>query len=289
MRPVLLFLIVFSFACGNAPAERNAAATFLEADAEGDAARQQDAERSSAIQVGAEQGSAIPAAAARRDSFTIAYLMGKFDPSAHPDFVKVDIAHADRDGHYLRRDTYEAFNLMYQAALKDGVKLKIISAARNFNRQKEIWEAKWNGSRQVDGADISKTIPEPVQRALKILEFSSMPGSSRHHWGTDIDLNALSDAYFLKGEGMKIFEWLSAHAHEYGFCRPYTAKGPDRPNGYFEEKWHWSYQPVAKQLTDLARTHLRDEMIEGFKGAETAQRIGVVQNYVLGVSGDCLR
>ncbi|MBX2926196.1 MAG: M15 family metallopeptidase [Saprospiraceae bacterium] len=226
---------------------------------------------------------------ARRDSFTLAYLMGKFDPATHPDFVPVALEHADREGHYLRHDTYAAFKRMYAAALQDGVRLRIISAARNFDRQKGIWDAKWNGSRPVDGEDISKTVPDPIQRALKILEYSSMPGSSRHHWGTDIDLNALTDAFFLKGEGMKIFEWLTAHAHEYGFCRPYSAKGPDRPNGYFEEKWHWSYAPVAKKLTDLARSELKDEMIEGFQGAETARRIGVVQNYVLGVSGDCLQ
>lgn len=223
----------------------------------------------------------------RQDSFTIAYLTGQFDPASHPDFTTIDIKYADRAGQYLRRDAYEAFQKMHAAAAADGVTLRIISAARNFNRQKEIWEAKWNGSRLVDGKNLAETMPDPAQRALKILEYSSMPGSSRHHWGTDIDLNALTDGYFRQGEGLKIFEWLTAHAHEYGFCRPYSAKGPERPNGYFEEKWHWSYQPVSGQLTELARTQLKDSMIRGFAGAETAGSIGVVQKYVLGVSKEC--
>ncbi|MBK8672515.1 MAG: D-alanyl-D-alanine carboxypeptidase family protein [Bacteroidetes bacterium] len=30
-----------------------------------------------------------------------------------------------------------------------------------------------------------------------------MPGSSRHHWGTEVDINALSNAYFSTGEGKK--------------------------------------------------------------------------------------
>lgn len=224
-----------------------------------------------------------------QDSFTIAYLTGKFDPAKHPDFTIIETKYANRAGQYMRRDAYEAFQKMHAAAAADGVTLRIVSAARNFDRQKEIWEAKWNGSRLVDGQNLSETIPDPVQRALKILEYSSMPGSSRHHWGTDIDLNALSDDYFLKGEGMKIYEWLTAHAHEYGYCRPYSAKGPGRPNGYEEEKWHWSYQPVSEKLTELARTQLKDNMIRGFAGAEAAGSIGIVQNYVLGVNPECTR
>lgn len=228
------------------------------------------------------------APAAHQDSFTIAYLMGQFDPASHPDFTLVEARYANREGHYLRKDVYEAFKKMHAAALQSGVQLQIVSATRPFKHQKEIWEAKWNGSRQVEGQDLSKTLPDPEARARKILEYSSMPGTSRHHWGTDIDLNALTDSYFQKGEGLKIFEWLSTHAYEYGFCRPYTAKGPERPNGYEEEKWHWSYQPVAKHLTEMARLRLHDEMITGFQGAETARRIGVVERYVLGVSKDCL-
>lgn len=224
-----------------------------------------------------------------QDTFTIAYLTGQFNPAAHPDFTVIETKYADRAGQYLRRDAYEAFKKMHAAAAAEGVALRIISATRNFSRQKEIWEAKWNGSRLVDGKNLAETMPDPAQRALKILEYSSMPGSSRHHWGTDMDLNALTDGYFLKGEGLKIYEWLTAHAHEYGFCQPYSARGPERPNGYFEEKWHWSYQPVSEKLTELARTQLKDSMIRGFAGAEVAGTIGVVQNYVLGVSKECTR
>ncbi|NJK84501.1 MAG: M15 family metallopeptidase [Saprospiraceae bacterium] len=47
------------------------------------------------------------------------------------------------------------------------------------------------------------TTPNPQERALKILKYSSMPGTSRHHWGTDIDLNSFSNSYFEQGEGKK--------------------------------------------------------------------------------------
>lgn len=221
------------------------------------------------------------------ETFSIEYLMGKFDPERHPDFVKVDKKYADDDQKLLRKDAYEAFLKMREAALKDGIELKILSATRNFNRQKTIWEAKWNGSRLVENQDLSKTIPNPEKRALKILEYSSMPGTSRHHWGTDIDLNSLEPAYFKSGTGKKIYAWLSENAATFGYCQPYSPKGEDRPFGYNEEQWHWSYMPVAKKLTDLAERSLKNEMISGFLGAETASGIDVVSKFVLGINPAC--
>ncbi|MEO5906149.1 MAG: hypothetical protein ABIQ11_05450, partial [Saprospiraceae bacterium] len=39
-------------------------------------------------------------------SLTLDYIMGHFDPTKHPDFEIVDIKYADREGLYLRKDTY---------------------------------------------------------------------------------------------------------------------------------------------------------------------------------------
>ena len=115
-----------------------------------------------------------------------------------------------------------------------------------------------------------------------------MPGTSRHHWGTDIDLNAFINEYFERGDGLKLYNWMVANAASYGFCQPYTQKGPKRPDGYNEEKWHWSYLPLAKKLSDQAKQELKDAMISGFDGAEAAQAIGVVEKYVLGINQACL-
>ncbi len=70
-----------------------------------------------------------------------------------------------------------------------------------------------------------------------------MPGTSRHHWGTDFDLNNLTNSYFSRGEGKVIYAWLKKNAGKYGFCQPYTA---GREEGYNEERWHWSYIPLAR-------------------------------------------
>ena len=216
------------------------------------------------------------------------YVTGKFDPAANDSFVRVDGRYTDGDPYLLHARTYAAFERMHAAALADGVRLRMVSATRNFARQKQIWEAKWNGQRLLEGREKADEVyPDPADRARAILRYSSMPGTSRHHWGTDVDLNALNNEYFDRGDGQKIYDWLSTHAADYGFCQPYTAKGEARPNGYEEERWHWSYLPLARQLTDYAATALRDEDIAGFAGAEAAPRIGVVENYVLGVNPAC--
>jgi len=221
--------------------------------------------------------------------FTIEYLMGQFDPAEHPDFVPVEKQYSDGDPYFLRKETYESFKKIWAAAKADGIDLKIISATRNFYRQKSIWEAKWTGARKIEnGTNASVKYPDPKTRALKILEYSSMPGTSRHHWGTDVDLNDLDNYTFEQGRGKAVYDWLVNNAATFGFCQPYSPKGSARRYGYNEEKWHWSYIPVARQLTELAKTRLKDEMIGGFKGAEAAPEIGVVEKYVLGINQDCM-
>ena len=222
-----------------------------------------------------------------RDDFSVDYLMGKFDPSTHKDFTSIKSTHASRGGMKLRIDTYESFQKMYNAALKDGVRLTIISATRPFAHQKRIWEAKWFGKRKVNGRMLPPVVKDEEKRARLILMYSSMPGTSRHHWGTDIDLNDLNNPYFEKGKGKKIYDWLVANAHEYGFCQVYSEQGPERPNGYLEEKWHWSYVPVARRLTEQYKAKITNTDITGFEGSNTAVAIDMVNNYVLGINPTC--
>lgn len=227
----------------------------------------------------------LPVKTGKEEVFTVDYIMGHFEPAKHPDFVIIDIKHADREGLYLRKDTYEAFKKMYEHALKDGIRLQIRSATRNFNYQKGIWEAKWTGEKLIEGGEnLAQTTPDPKDRALKILRYSSMPGTSRHHWGTDIDLNSFDNSWFEAGEGLNIYRWLAVHAEKYGFCQPYSA---GRSTGYLEERWHWTYMPVSAKLTSLAQKELRNEMINGFLGSEAAVMIDVVKNYVMGINEKC--
>lgn len=208
------------------------------------------------------------------------YLLGKFDQSVHPDFVAVGKPFTDRPSMYLRKEVFEAFVKMHEAAQKEGIALKILSSTRNFNQQKAIWEGKW--------AKNTGAFPNPESRARKILEYSSMPGSSRHHWGTDIDLNDLNNEAFMPGgPHERVYTWLEQHAGGFGFCQPYSPMGEGRTTGYYEERWHWSYMPTSGPLLQKAREHLKDTDFSGFKGSETAPQIGIVRHYILGVHPSC--
>ena len=214
------------------------------------------------------------------------YLMGKFDPAKDERFTKIPMQYAKKEM-YMRKKALESFEKMHAAAKADGINFTIVSATRPFNIQKSIWEAKWTGQRKVDGKLLSKEVKDPKARAIKILRWSSMPSTSRHHWGTDIDLNNLEPEYWNKGQGLKEYTWLQEHAHEYGFCQVYSEIGDDRPYGYQEEKWHWSYIPISKHLTEAYAQKIVDSDIEGFMGSESAPMIEVVKKYVLGINPKC--
>ncbi len=216
------------------------------------------------------------------------YLLGKFDPASQPAFSKLKDEHTQgiaRAG-YLRKETYEAFVKMSDAAKKEGVDLIIISATRNFESQKRIWENKWEGRTKVEGKNLT-TVKDPKERARLILLYSSMPGTSRHHWGTDMDLNSLENNFFESGDGLKIYQWLVAHAAEYGFCQPYTSKADAKRTGYEEEKWHWSYLPLSGKFLEEYKKNISYKDIKGFTGSTVAKNILVIRDYVEGVG--CVR
>jgi LAS superfamily LD-carboxypeptidase LdcB len=212
------------------------------------------------------------------------YLLGKFDPTTHPQFSKLSDQHAQGSakGAYLRKEAYDAFIKMSEAAKKEGVELIIISATRNFDSQKRIWEDKWEGRTLVEGKNLT-TVNDLKERARLILLYSSMPTTSLHHWGTDMDLNSLENSFFESGEGQKIYQWLTAHATEYGFCQPYTSKARGR-TGYEEEKWHWSYLPLSGEFLEVYKKQVRYSDIKGFAGSEVAKSLDVIRKYVDGVA-----
>jgi len=214
------------------------------------------------------------------------YVMGHFDPAQDDRFVEVDIAYADRAGLLLRVECYEAFVRMSKAAKEEGLDLQIRSATRNFDYQKRIWQKKWMGETILSDDTKASDIEDHKTRALKILLYSSMPGTSRHHWGTDIDLNSFDNRYFESGPGLNVYEWLTKNASSFGFCQPYTSKGRGR-SGYEEEKWHWSFVPLSNDLTEYCRRHMTNLDIEGFDGSHVAEDVDMITNYVLGIDVQC--
>ena len=217
------------------------------------------------------------------------YLLGEFDPSKMANFAVVPKIYSI-SGYmmYLRKETLDVFIKMEDAADKDGIELRIASATRNFSYQKNLWNNKWAGVTLVDGQNLAKTIPDGLSRFQKILEYSAVPGTSRHHWGTEIDLNAATPEYFETKEGEAVYTWLEKNAATYGFCQPYTLKGSNRSTGYNEEKWHWSYAPLSKTFVEEYKNLITNDDIKGFDGDEYVPNLNIIDDYVLGINPKCL-
>ena len=96
-----------------------------------------------------------------------------------------------RDGIGLTPACWAAFDALRADALAAGFELAIASGFRDFERQLAIFNAKASGSRPVhgeDGAELNVANLEDSARLAAILRFSALPGASRHHWGTDLDV-----------------------------------------------------------------------------------------------------
>ena len=159
----------------------------------------------------------------------------------------------------LEVNTYKAFKKMEAAAKRDGIYLKIVSAYRGFERQKLIWNNKYEKFTN----DFSL---EPEKAISEIIRFSTLPGTSRHHWGTDIDIidgnfpdeeNVLVSEKFEKdGLFYKVKNWLDNNSENFGFYLTYT--NDKNRKGFEFEPWHYSYKPVSvKYYRALIKTDLK--------------------------------
>lgn len=220
-----------------------------------------------------ENGSKVAQQDRMPDNISVEFVTGQFEFEEHPDFVRVADSLSDKEI-YLQKPTYETFLEMAAHAEEDGVELIVISGTRNFMVQKSIWERKWKNSEEETG----------LAKAREILLYSSMPMTSRHHWGTDIDLNNLNNSWFEEGEGKRVYDWLKAHANDYGFYQPYTDKSLNGRTGYEEERWHWTYMPLADHYLEFYNHNITNEDITGFEGSNLASEIDMVGNFVNGVS-----
>jgi len=211
------------------------------------------------------------------DTDEINHLLGKFDYKKDSSFIFVESKYASK-ALYLRKETYSKFIEMYDAAKKEGVSLTILSGTRNFYEQKDIWNRKW--------AEFSR-LGDSISIIKEILLYNSMPCTSRHHWGTDIDLIKVYNSYFDAGSGLKAYKWLNENASKYGFCQVYDDKKITKRTGYELEKWHWSYIPLSSKYLKRYNELINYSMINGFKGSDLAKKIDPIKLYVNGINKTC--
>ena len=160
----------------------------------------------------------------------------------------------------LEKNTFIAMEKMRKAALLDGVKIKVVSGFRDFERQKQIWNRKFKKFTTENNLSDLDAIKE-------IIRFSTIPGTSRHHWGTEIDVidedfknekNLLiSKKYEEGGIFEKLKKWMDNNSQKFGFYLTYDNN--INRKGFEYEPWHYSYLPESKRYL---KSFLKIDIVE---------------------------
>ena len=167
----------------------------------------------------------------------------------------------------LHRDVLEPFLALRAAAAGDGIDLRIVSGFRDFAAQLRIWNMKFSGERPL--YDAAGNLREhaslnAVELIDGILCWSALPGASRHHWGTEIDVldraampadyryRMLPDEYAAGGLFHNLSVWLDENMARFGFFQPYA----EYRGGVYPEPWHLSYAAVSTPALQLLTPEL---------------------------------
>ena len=141
-------------------------------------------------------------------------------------------------GNSIRKDVYDAFKEMFNAAKEEGLTLIVNSSYRTYEVQKEIYDD-YDDNRGREYAD----------------KYAARPDFSEHQTGLSIDI-------FSPGSNMETFEgtdefkWLSENSYKYGFILRYP-KNKEDITGYSYEAWHYRYvgKDLAKKVYDSGLTY----------------------------------
>jgi LAS superfamily LD-carboxypeptidase LdcB len=211
------------------------------------------------------------------------------------------VAEGELLGARVHEDVVEPFLQLKREAQKEGFELAILSGFRDFDRQLGIWNRKASGEQAVldsnaEPIDIDSLSEREL--AFAILRWSALPGASRHHWGTDLDVfdaTAKPEDYEIElipeevhSGGMfgPLHDWLDeriAADTSFGFFRPYEFdKG-----GVAPERWHLSYSPVTLRYeklltTDVIRNTIQRATIE-LKGVALENLDEIYEKFVMNI------
>ena len=201
-------------------------------------------------------------------------------------------------GAAVHRGVLGAFLALRAAAAGDGIDLRIVSGFRDFTAQLRIWNMKYRGERPLydqAGNALDHASLDAGQLIEGILCWSALPGASRHHWGTDIDVidraatpenyrySLLPEEYAAGGVFHRLRLWLDANIADFGFFRPYA----DYRGGVYPEPWHLSHAALSAEALDLLTPELiaavvRDSDVLG-KDEVLAQLPAIHRKYVANI------
>lgn len=171
-------------------------------------------------------------------------------------------------------DAAEDFLALQEAAMTAGFDLQIASGFRSFERQLHIWNSKFEGRLPIydlEGSLVSVSNMTEQQRVFAILNFSALPGLSRHHWGSDFDyydptalgnekLQLNENEYTNNGVFSALNIWLDDALPQFGFFKPYRAYN-NEIKGTAAEPWHLSHIKTSSTYLHFLRHHAKQVLL----------------------------
>ncbi len=144
--------------------------------------------------------------------------------------VAMDRAYTSGGQQLLAGVAYEKYVEMADAAKKEGLSMRVVSAYRTEAYQGTLYNNKVRTTGKVNADN-----------------YSARAGHSEHQTGLAVDINSTKFVFEYSPE----YKWLLNHAHEYGFILRYP-KGKEWLTGYSFEAWHYRYVGVeaAKIIHD---------------------------------------
>jgi hypothetical protein len=128
-------------------------------------------------------------------------------------------------------------------------KLKVDNDFRSFGDQTLIA----SGALKKESKFTSGSTDDEIKQAIfHVMETISMPGFSRHAWGTEIDLVPPSRKEWQgTGSMVPVIPFLVDEAPKFGFYHPYSDKRLSATLPHYEnEPWHLSYWSLAMALQE---------------------------------------
>lgn len=163
--------------------------------------------------------------------------------------------------YFVHKDIVADLTRLCASARDCGFELRLESAYRPFERQLSIWNRKASGELPLlDAAGNPMERPQDEEELMyAILTWSALPGASRHHLGTDLDVvdaNACPEGYEVQltpdectGMFGKFHEFLDVHFATdgaFGFNRVFVpGRGKIKP-----ELWHIAHLPTSRRLLE---------------------------------------
>lgn len=156
-----------------------------------------------------------------------------------------------QNGEKIDARIYPYLQEMMDAAEEDNIYMCVADGYRSMEMQQEVMKNKvlWY---------VQDGMWEPFAR-MKAKRWVAEPGTSEHHLGLAVDLNAEEN-----NSTWEVYNWLAYNAYEYGFIQRYP-EDKTRITGINYEPWHYRFVGIEAATEIYEKDICLEEYLDSLK------------------------